>query len=371
MTFPLEPAPSGDPALPAIRLSDPGELISSLPALLGFRPERSFVVLTLGPGSGLGIVMRYDLDVDPAAPGRLSRATVHTLARFAEVAADHDARGVVVVVVDDRAGCARFPGDTPVSDPGPLQLTAEAMVAAFETMLDPEAIDVCDAFVTPGVHAGSPWHSVFDPARRGSQPDPAGSRVAVARVVGGYAIHGSRDELEALVAPADVSVVEQVRLHIAARTHTAVDPAAALRALVERIAAESGSPSAEDCATTVVALRDRRVRDAVVALAVGTLASHAERYWLEATRLAPAAERADVAALAGFSAYVRGDGPLAGVAFSAALDADPGHRLAGLLDASLRHALRPDAVAGLADVGFDVARRLGVALPPPRARAAT
>jgi hypothetical protein len=47
-------------------------------------------------------------------------------------------------------------------------------------------------------------------------------------------------------------------------------------------------------------------------------------------------------ALLAVSAYVRGDGPLTGVALSAALAADPGHRMAGLLDVALHGGVRPE-----------------------------
>jgi hypothetical protein len=65
-----------------------------------------------------------------------------------------------------------------------------------------------------------------------------------------------------------------------------------------------------------------------------------------------------------FSAYARGDGPLAGVALDAALRCDPDHRMAGMLDQALQSGMRPEQIRELAFTGYRLARRLGVELPP-------
>ena len=46
--------------------------------------------------------------------------------------------------------------------------------------------------------------------------------------------------------------------------------------------------------------------------------------------------------LLAFSAYARGDGPLAGVSLDAALRCDPTHRMAGMLDTALQSGMRPE-----------------------------
>ena len=68
-----------------------------------------------------------------------------------------------------------------------------------------------------------------------------------------------------------------------------------------------------------------------------------------------------------FSAYARGDGPLAGVSLEAALRCEPGHRMAGMLDTALQSGLRPQDIRKLADTGYRLADRLGGRLPPRRA----
>ena len=71
--------------------------------------------------------------------------------------------------------------------------------------------------------------------------------------------------------------------------------------------------------------------------------------------------------LLAFSAYARGDGPLAGVSLDAALRCDATHRMAGMLDTALQSGMRPEQIRELATTGYRLADRLGVALPPRRA----
>ncbi len=61
--------------------------------------------------------------------------------------------------------------------------------------------------------------------------------------------------------------------------------------------------------------------------------------------------------------YLRGDGPMAGTALEVALAADPGYRLAVLLDAALQNGLGPAVVTDLVDSARAVATGLGVRLP--------
>ena len=69
--------------------------------------------------------------------------------------------------------------------------------------------------------------------------------------------------------------------------------------------------------------------------------------------------------LLAFSAYARGDGPLAGVSLEAALRCDPSHRMAGMLDTALQSGMRPEQIRELAATGYQIAKRLGLRLPKP------
>ncbi len=114
------------------------------------------------------------------------------------------------------------------------------------------------------------------------------------------------------------------------------------------------------------ALTDPQVRDTLYALAVGDGAAQAEALWALLSRTLPAPWRAEALVLLAFSAYARGDGPLAGVSLEAALRCDPNHRMAGMLDRALQSGMRPEQIRELAATGYRLAKRLGITLPAPR-----
>jgi hypothetical protein len=109
------------------------------------------------------------------------------------------------------------------------------------------------------------------------------------------------------------------------------------------------------------------VRDILYALAVGESAGEAESLWAALARALPLPWRVEALVLLAFSAYARGDGPLAGVSLEAALRCAPDHRMAGMLDTALQSGLRPEQIRELAGTGYRLAKRLGVRLPPRRA----
>ena len=88
--------------------------------------------------------------------------------------------------------------------------------------------------------------------------------------------------------------------------------------------------------------------------------------WALLSRSLPTRWRAEPLVLLAFSAYARGDGPLAGVSLEAALRCEPDHRMAGMLDTALQSGLRPEHIRELAVTGYRLAERLGVRLPPRR-----
>ncbi|MFI6396836.1 DUF4192 domain-containing protein [Rhodococcus coprophilus] len=360
-----------------LRLTDIGELIAAVPALLGFRPTRSLVVLTLspataGPGSGgsatIGAVMRHDLLLDGprhTAPDRMHDA----FRRFRAVCAREGAESVIAILVDDR-----------LSDPhGPDAERAHTIVEEFAASLAGADITLGGALAVPAIDAGATW---FVPGRGecGTVPDPDASVVAAARVFDGNPIRRARSELTALLEPYPTGFREEVAdsLDEAARTRdltyeraeraggAGYADRAELQTLLSHVArAGDGADRLlpGEYAELAVILANRTVRDAVLALASGPWADAAERLWLDLARALPDPERADAAALVAFGAYVRGDGPFAGVALKAALESDPRHRLSDLLDQALQAGLLPEAIRGLAATGYELAARLGVELP--------
>jgi hypothetical protein len=88
--------------------------------------------------------------------------------------------------------------------------------------------------------------------------------------------------------------------------------------------------------------------------------------WAALARTLAPPWRVEALVLLAFSAYARGDGPLAGITLEAALRCEPRHRMAGMLDTALQSGLRPEHIRELADTGYRLAERLGVRLPPRR-----
>jgi hypothetical protein len=133
---------------------------------------------------------------------------------------------------------------------------------------------------------------------------------------------------------------------------------------VARGLAAGSALSDDDLVRLGWAITDPRVRDTLYALAVGRDAGCAETLWALLSRRLPDPWRSEALALLGFSAYARGDGPLAGVCLEAALRGDPGHRMARMLDQALQSGMRPEQIRELALTGYQQAKRLGVRLPP-------
>lgn len=290
--------------------------------------------------------------------------------QFGAVSIQEDACGVILVLVDDRLDGAVH---------GRWRCELAAVVDELEEVLAPSDVHLLDVFVTTDIDAGAAWFDLLDAGHRGILPDPSASKVAVAQVVGGRAIRSSRAELEEVVeAGPELERLRIADLVDAARdsvvlardlARTAQDPYRGDRRELRRVLTDIARVAsgevllASECADLALALTNLAVRDALLALAVGDQADAAEQLWMLLARTLPDPERAGAATLLGYSAYVRGDGPLAGVALAAALDSDPAHNLARLLDNALQSGLRPEAVRELAGIGFEVARRIGIDLP--------
>ncbi|MFC9790298.1 DUF4192 domain-containing protein [Rhodococcus sp. NPDC127528] len=348
----MHPDPIPDAHGP-VRISDPGDLIAAVPALLGFRPRRSLVVVCLGGDepSVVRAVMRHDLPDRGVGP-----ADREGVDRMALVCGREQVDSVVAVVVDERTN---------------RRGTHNALVDELGACLAEHGIPMIGAHVLGEVTAGRRWRGLLGDPRQGVLPDPDASAVALAQVLCGRAIRGSREELEAILEPGPARdrqrlVTLILRAHDRAAAPTAPTQRETLDFVLGRIAdlASAVAPTDDDIADLAVALADVRVRDALLCLAVTDEADAAEQLWIALARALPDPDRAEAAALFGFSAYARGDGPMAGVAFAAALLANPDHRLAALLDDALQKGIRPESVCDLATTGREIAAQIGVRMPP-------
>ncbi|MGW4768223.1 DUF4192 domain-containing protein [Nocardia sp. NPDC004278] len=360
----------------ALHVDDPGELIVAVPAMVGFVPERSLVVAVLraapDPGHSpiIDAVVRFDLDPDGGRRG-LAAAYAECVS---QICAAEGATEVLAVIVDDRAHEPQRTRRHGASA-GPLG----TLIAAFARRLAAQEVYLEGAWAVRAIDADQRWWSLPDANHHGTLPDPATSMVTVAHVLEGRPIRGARSELTDLVA-VDEGLAPHVAAHLDSARAIAYERYAAavrrgdpdgyhrraLEQMLSQIAnTDSGAAlTAREYAELAAALRDRIVRDALFGLAIGDHAAAAESLWVAMVRVLSGSDRADAATLLGYSAYIRGDGPLAGIALQAALDADPDHSMANLLEISLRTGMRPDTLRRLAYCGLGIAADFGIDLGP-------
>lgn len=333
-------------------LNRPGALIAALPAILGFVPEKSLILVSVDGGE-LGSVLRVDL----------TEVLADNVGRLAEVAAAAAPAGAIAVIVDGQgARC-------PVCNDEHRRLVDDLT----ESLSDHDIV-LLAAHVVDRVARGGRWHCPDGCGAGGPVDDPDASPLAAAAVLEGRRLYARRSDLQAVITPDDpgrCSAVAEAIDDCAADRAAAGEDGSRERARrdVEQaldviVAVADGRPPTDvEVARIGCALTDVRVRDILCALAISDSAADAERLWSVAARALPQPWRAEALVLLAFSAYARGDGPLAGVSLEAALRAVPEHRMAGLLDTALQSGLRPERVRGLAETGYRLAQQLGVRLP--------
>jgi hypothetical protein len=337
--------------LPDFHLNRPGVLIAALPAVLGFVPEKSLVLVTVDRGE-MGCVMRVDL----------SDELPHSLAHIADVAAAAKPDSAIAVVIDEDGASCRMCNDE-----------YRELADRLTTALANRGIELLAAHVVDRVAAGGRWHCADGCGNAGTVDDPSASPLAVAAVLDGRRLYARRAELQEVIEVANSARADLLAEIIGDRKPDSAErPDEAARADIEAtIAAAARVADAvelddDELARLAWALTDLRVRDTLYALAVGENAGQAESLWALLSRTLPEPWRVEALVLLAFSAYARGDGPLAGVSLEAALRGDPTHRMAGMLDTALQSGLRPEKIRDLAITGYRLADRLGVQLPPMR-----
>ncbi|MEU4711683.1 DUF4192 domain-containing protein [Nocardia salmonicida] len=337
------------------RVADAGELIAAIPAMLGFFPHRSLVVALLGlhPSKdgvqAIGAVTRFDIDsaADPAETPGLTRVLKSTCL-------SQNACSTLMIVVDDR----------PTGS-----MTAEHLLRHFAQA----GIEPRHAWWVKRIAAGARYRDLLRPGSDGRVDDPRASTVAFAQVLNGHQISASRDELTDLLA-LNPALADQVRAHLDRAVVRYRDDLAA--ACTDRVreqrrnrivwvlgqisTAQELPSSAQDLATTVALLRDRTIRDIMYGLARSEYHGAAEALWRQIASVTDSYDRAEAATLFGYSAYHHGNTVLAGIAIATALDADPSHAMAALLEIALGERLPAEQIRVLAEVGVSVAAELGI-----------
>ncbi|TFV53211.1 DUF4192 domain-containing protein [Blastococcus sp. TF02A-35] len=337
------------PDRPEVRISDPGEVAAALPHLLGFHPQESVVLIGLGGPSGgrVGLTVRADL---PAAHDAAAAAAVLTRS----LRTDRPDAALVVVVSEE-------PDVLEPWEEEPLAgaaLPHRSVVHALVGTLAAAGVAVRDVLLV----RGGRWWSYDCPypccLPGAGTPVPGGvSPLAAAAVSTGQVLAPDRAALAARLDPPPGAregvraACSRVASRRAARARGSGWAAlleeswTAVLAAVARCGPGAPSPAGpltdEETAMVLWALRDARVRDRALALALGDDAAAAETLWTECTRRGSPPLDAAPATLLAVSVWLRGDGAMANVALGRALDSDPGHVLARLLRQGLDACLTP------------------------------
>jgi Domain of unknown function (DUF4192) len=328
------PSGSGSPtaglpdARAAVRLTTPGELVAALPALLGFHPVSSLVLVSLGGPSGRGAGLVVRLDLPPPGGSRAAAALAIDALR------SDDPVAAAVVVVGDR--------DLRRSRAAPPRA---GLAAAVTAQLTRQGLGVAAAVWAAAAADGAPWRCYGPCGCAGTVQDPAASPVTALTVLQGRVVLADRAELGLRVAPAGPATLgrRDALLRTLPSLPAGTD-AARLARLAEAVAAAAAGPPALDDERVVdlaVTLGLPAGRDAAVRHCLGPDALAAEELWAALARGTPDPEAAEPAALLALSALLRGDGALARVALGRAGAAWPGHRFTRLLRGALDSAVPP------------------------------
>ncbi|HEU5042736.1 MAG TPA: DUF4192 domain-containing protein [Nocardioidaceae bacterium] len=318
-----------------LRAKTPTDLLAMVPCMLGFHPERSLVLITLGAERD-AFHARVDLpdrleDID-AAVGQIIDVAERT----------RIGRSVLVVYSDDAE-------------------LAEAAAALVEDGLEEVGVELVEAIRTDG----SRWYSLSGctgpccPAD-GTPYDISGHPFLAQAVLQGRVMLSSREELAASLVGDDDEAVAAVersagtageRMVAAGRHLGQPAPDGARRHLVQeghwveqrigRFLADRLRLSDEEVGRLLVALVSIQVRDVAWASMTHDNAGAQVDLWRDVVRRSPHALLAPPAALLGFAAWLNGNGALAWCAVDRAHHADPDYSLAGLLAQALAAGVPP------------------------------
>jgi hypothetical protein len=315
-----------------VRASGPADLLALVPGLLGFHPEDSVVVVTVGDATHR-FHARVDLPDDPVAVEEVAGYLV-------DVAAHNGVRALALVVYSDDAALARV------------------VVDEVSRRLRRVGIDLVCVVRADGRR----WWWVGghrDGRGPGTPYDVASHPLMAEAVVEGTVVLGSRRELaDTLVGTdsADASLVQQRVDGAAGRLREAlgrkdttgraqlVHEGRWVRHRVRRFLGDMQRLDANDVARLSVLLAvSLELRDVAWAEMTHANAPGHVDLWRDVVRRAPLDLRAAPAALLGFAAWLSGNGALAWCAVDCAQEAEPGYGLAGLLAEALAGAVPPSA----------------------------
>lgn len=315
-----------------IRITNAGDLIAAVPALLGFTPTESIIAIGINDGSSkLGVVIRTDV----------SDVTTAHLAQITQILTNDGAGAVVILVVADEHYAAA------ITVAG--QLRDHAAEAGIDTL---------QLIHTRRIGALFAWLDLIT-GNNGIQNDPHGSAVAAAQVIEGHRIDNDRAAVIARFAPT-VPVAETTDADTAAAK---ADPHAYAATVIVEVAAavRDRTPGTPQLAARFAPLiEDMNLFTAAATVAKNDPGTGADLF----TQLASHTRRtlrAHLLTLAAWLYYAAGNGPSAGIALDAITDThSPAPRMVELLETALQNGMRPEKIRELLDTGAETLYALGI-----------
>ena len=303
----------------------PGDLIAVVPAVLGFHPQDSVVLLTFGPPAG-AFHARVDLPVEPAEQEAVAEVLLDA------VRANRVRRAAVLLYTDDVEAAG-----------------AQAHLLA-ERLCELE-VDVIEVIRVDDGH----WWPVPEDGWPGTAYELETHPFTAQRVFEGQVVHRDRAELADSLVGTDEDDAVEVALaatrfvDLVATSQEAIDPGQGFlrseaRWLQRRIRSrldDERQLTAADAGRLLVLASLVPTRDVAWAeITRATSGSHVD-LWRELVRRSPRDLLPGASALLAFAAWQHGDGALAWCALDRCLEVDPDYSMAHCVAEVLTHAVPP------------------------------
>lgn len=317
-----------------VRLRSPGDLVASVPALLGYHARHSIVLVVLGGSpSVVRLTMRLDL------PESQDESTWRAVADcFAVAVRRADAHHAMLIVLDGEEEPTR------------------ALADAVREALRPGGVELADAIlVTDGRYRSLTCTDDACCPPEGT-PVPASSALTTAVVTQGRVIHGDRGEIEAHLAPPDPAAqarAERVAaLVLASLPHGSIGLTdEEVRDLLDRCVAAANDSGLRlvDAVRLAMLVQIGEVRDLAYRHMLTAGPDQHETLWTTVCRQVPPSLSAVPLAMVALSSYLSGAGALTTVAIERAIEVDGCHPSVTLIADVVQSAIPPrDVRAALA-----------------------
>ncbi|UVS80589.1 DUF4192 domain-containing protein [Actinokineospora sp. UTMC 2448] len=304
-----------------VELTEPGEVIRSIPALLGFYPRDSLVVVAVIGAGRHPMVVRADL----SEPDK-------DVAVWCAVEAHHCGERVhavmVVIVGGDR-------------------LEHDGLVDELEARADRAGIPFVFAAWIDVIEEGRVWESYTD-STCGRLADPRTSPLAVLTTYEGKTIQPSREAIEAGMRPTAAETALARRRELIEEFHRTLDAEAAEGAIRHAAARDELPETNEQFAVLVAALDIGEARDQAIRCMVDGDLQHYLALWQHVLHNVDGPDQRHPATMLAVASFLDGDSVRAAIATEIACRwAEPGS-LPHLIHGALKTGMPPETFRAIA-----------------------